>query len=144
MHYPMYGLHPSNSFQDKRQNHWTMKYVTDLHIFYEVNLCVTLTHYSKFGILPSNSIQERIPISYMLVFQSLCFIWYAVWYVCNEIWNKYCLNHIVFKILGKITQPWNIGHSDLHLMTGKIGSYGGLVSDLMSLEGVSIKEKDIY
>ena len=27
------------------------------------------------------------------------------------------IHQTVFKILGKITQPWNIGHNDLHLMT---------------------------
>ena len=31
--------------------------VTDLYIFYVVNLCVTLTHYAKYGIHPSYSLQ---------------------------------------------------------------------------------------
>ena len=32
--------------------------VTDLYIFYKVNLCVTLIHYVKYDLHPSNSLQD--------------------------------------------------------------------------------------
>ena len=51
------------------------------------------------------------------------------------------VHQIVFKILSKNTQPWNIGHTDLHLMTQKPRSYGCLISDIILLEGISIKER---
>ena len=53
IHYPIYDIHPSNTLEDIRQNHWTMKY-----IFYEVNLCTILIHYPKYNITTSNSLQD--------------------------------------------------------------------------------------
>ena len=76
------------------------------YIFYEVNFCVILIHYPKYDLHPpSNSpldvrqnhwtMKHRSPLTH---YPSMTFI-----------------HQKVFKILGNITQPWNIGHSDLHL-----------------------------
>ena len=48
---------------------------------------------------------------------------------------------IVPMTLGKITPPWNIGYTDLHFRTENPMSYGWLMSNVISLEGVAIKEK---
>ena len=57
------------------------------------------------------------------------------------------IRQIVFKIhvhvLGKITQPWNIGHTELLLQTQKPMSYGWPNFDILSLEVVSMKEKAV-
>ena len=49
-----YDLHPSNSLQDIRQNHWTMKHRPRN----DANLCVTLIHNPKYNIPQSNSLQD--------------------------------------------------------------------------------------
>ena len=97
IHYPKYDLHPSNSFQDIRQNRWTMKYRSLTYIYF----------------------MRSIIVSHWSIIPSVTFI-----------------HQTVFKILGKVIQPWNIGHSDLHLMTQKAGSYGWLISDTMSYRGI--------
>ena len=73
-----YGVLISNSLQDIRQNHWTMKY-TVTYIYFEVKRWVILTHNPE-----------------------MMFI-----------------HETVFKITG----PWNIGHSDLHLLWSHTDSY---------------------
>ena len=52
------------------------------------------------------------------------------------------IQQIVFNILGKINQPWNIGHTDFHLKTQKPMSFGWLISDIIPLERVSIEEPE--
>ena len=74
IHYPKYNISPSNSLQDMKQNHSAIKqrsltYIylmrtifvshcsiiptmmfihhVDLYIYFEVNVCVTLSHYLK-------------------------------------------------------------------------------------------------
>ena len=71
IHYIKYDLHPSNSLQDIRQNHWTMKYMSLTHI-----RLMRPTFVSHWSIIPN-----------------IIFLYQAV-----------------FKILSKITGPWNIGH----------------------------------
>ena len=51
------------------------------------------------------------------------------------------IHKIVFRIYGKITGPWNIGHADLHFMTHKSMSQGLAMSDQLSAQVVSITEK---
>ena len=42
-----YDVHTSNSLQDIKHNHWTMKYRSVTYIYYEVKGHVPLTHYPK-------------------------------------------------------------------------------------------------
>ena len=54
-------------------------------------------------------------------------------------------HQIAFEVLSKITQPWNIGHDDLQFRKTKTPmSYGWLISDIISSEGVSMNEKAEY
>ena len=41
IHYPKYDLHPSNSFQDIRQNHWTMKCRSPTYIYFMWSIFVS-------------------------------------------------------------------------------------------------------
>ena len=46
--------HISNSFQNIRQNHWTMKYRSLSYIYFEVKVCIALTHYPMFDVNPKS------------------------------------------------------------------------------------------
>ena len=82
--------------------------VTDLHIFYEVILCVTLIYYPKYDLHPSNSFQDIRQNHWTMKYRSLTYI-----YFMRSIFESHCLiipsmtfiHQIVFKILGKIIQP---------------------------------------
>ena len=103
-HYTKYDIPPSNSLQDIKQNHWTMKYRSPTYIYFMRSIFV-----SQWSIIPSMTF----------------------------------IHQAAFKILGKITQPWNIGHSNLYLKIQKPMSYGWLISNIISLEEVAMKEKAI-
>ena len=50
--------------------------------------------------------------------------------------------HQIVKIFGKITQPWNTGHTDLHLKMQKPIAYQWLISEI-SLEGLAWKQSNV-
>ena len=111
------------------------KIIRPQNIFYEVNLCVTLIHYPKYDLQPSNSFQNIRQNHWPMKYRSQIYIYFMRSIFVSHwpiIPSMTIIHQIVFKILGKIIQPWNIGHSDLYLMTQKAGSYGWLMSDLMS------------
>ena len=127
-----YDLHPSNSFQDIRQNQCTLRYSSLTYIYimcsifvlhWFIRSSVTFIHqivFKRIGKItgPWNIGQWPIYIffvSHWPIIPSMTFI-----------------HQVVFKILSKIIQPWNKGHSDFHLMTWKAGSYGWMMSDLVS------------
>ena len=88
--------------------------VTDPHIFYMVDLWVTLIHYPKYNISPSNNLQDMKQNRWTIKYRSLTYK-----YLVRSI-------YIILKILSKITRPWNIGHVDLYLLRGQ--SLGHTVS----------------
>ena len=108
--------------------HWPM-------YFYEVNLCVTRIYYPKYDLRLSNSFQDIRQNHWTMKYRSLTYI-YFMRSIFVPHWpiipSMTFIHQTVFKISGKIDQSWNIGKSDLHLMTWKAGSYGWLTSDLMS------------
>ena len=71
INYIIYDLHPSNSFQDMRQNQ-----VTDPHLLNEANLCVTLIHYPKYNTPPSNSLQDIKQNHWTMKYRSLTCIYF--------------------------------------------------------------------
>ena len=93
---------------------------TDPHIFYKVDLWVTLIHFPKYNISQSKSLQDvkQNPIKY----RSLTYI-----YLIRSIYaSHWFIDQIILKISSKVTRPWNIGHIDLHLLWGQ--SLGHTVS----------------
>ena len=98
------------------------KYVTDLYIFYEINLCVTLIHYIKYDLHPSDSLQDLRQIHWTIKYRSLTHIglirptfvshWSIIPYIIF-------LHQTVFKILSKITGPRNIGHWSTGILWGQ-------------------------
>ena len=95
IHYIKYDLHPSNSLQDIRQNHWTMNYRSQNH------LCVTLIHYPKYNICPSNSLQVIEQNHWTMKYRSLTYIYFmrSIFVSHWSIIQCMTFNHqIVFKI----------------------------------------------
>ena len=87
--------------------------VINLHIFYEVNLCVTLIHYHKYDIPPSNSLQDIKQSNWTAKYRSLTCI-YFIRLIFVSHWSivpsMTFLHQIIFKILSKVTGPQNTGH----------------------------------
>ena len=90
--------------------------VTDPHIFYEVDLCVTLIHYPKYNI--SNSLPDKKRNHWTIKYRLLTYI-YSMRSITVSHWSiiptMLFIHQIILKILSKITRPWNIGHVDLYL-----------------------------
>ena len=97
--------------------HWPSRYMAksldyDLHInaLYEVNHCDTLGHYTKYDIHPSNSLEDIKQIHWTTKYRSLTYIYFmrsifvSHWSIIP---SMTFIHQIVFKILGKTTQPWN-------------------------------------
>ena len=105
----------------------TLSKVSDLHTYYEVNICVVLIQYLKYDLHISNSLQEvtKSLIEWNISQCDLYLFWGQRLDHTDSLSKRLTSIHqIVFKILRKITQPWNTGHTDLDLMTQKPRSYG--------------------
>ena len=99
-----------------------IKYVTGLYIFYEINLCVTLIHYIKYDLHPSDSLQDLRQNHWTIKYRSLthiCLIRPTFVSYWSIIQNIIFLHQTVFKILSKITGPWNIGHWPTGILWGQ-------------------------
>ena len=92
--------------------------VTDPHIFYKVDLCVTLIHYPKYNISPSNSLQDMKQNHWTIKYRSLTYtylmrpIFVSHWFIIS---TMMFIHQILLKILCNITISWNTGHVDLYL-----------------------------
>ena len=110
-----------------------MKYT---HIFYEVDLCVTLMHYPKYNISPSNSLQDIKQNHWIIKYWSLTYI-YLMRSIFVSLWSiiptMMFIHQIILKILSKITRPWNIGLSDIYLFWGQSLGHTVLLSENMTL-----------
>ena len=102
---------PAGYNNDIRQNQWTMKYRSLTHIFYEVNLCVTLIYYPKYNISPSDSLQDIKQNHWTIKYRSLTYI-YLMRSIFVSHWSiiptMMFIHQIILKILSKITRPWFI------------------------------------
>ena len=59
IYYPKYNTSPSNSIQDIKQNHWTIKYRSLTYIYSMRSIsCVTLIHYTNYDVHPSNNLED--------------------------------------------------------------------------------------
>ena len=114
----------SNSLQDIRQNHWTMKYRSQWYTF-----IVRSNVDSYWLIIPkyvhtSNSLQDIRQNHWTMKCKSQWprFIFRSnigsYWLIIPELKNQ-----TVFKIKGKIIGPWTIRHTDLHLFLGQTSGY---------------------
>ena len=110
--------------------------VTDPHIFYKVNLWVTLIQYLKNNISPSNNLQDMKQNHWTIKYRSLTYI-YLVWSIYVSHWSiiptMMFIHQIILKILSKITRPWNIGHADLYLLWGQSLGHTVSLSENMTL-----------
>ena len=117
------------SYKAKSMDHEIQ--VTDLHIFYKVDLWVTLIHYRKYNISPSKSLQDMT-----IKYRSLTYI-YLIRSVYVTHWSiiptMMFIYQIILKILSKITRPWNIGHEDLYLLWDQSLGHTVLLSENMTL-----------
>ena len=50
-------------------------YGADPHIFYEIDLCVTLIHYPKYNISPSNNLPDKKQNHLTIKYRSLTYIY---------------------------------------------------------------------
>ena len=115
-----YDTHPSKSLWDIRQNQWTMKYRSQWHTFI-LRSCVR----SYWFIIPNNyvhtwnSLQAIRHNHWTIKYRSqwLTFILRpkvrSYWFILQ----KYDV--LPLKIQGKVTGPWNIGHSILQIFWGQ-------------------------
>ena len=97
-------------------------YVTDPHIFYKVDLCVTLIHYPKYNISPLKRLQDMKDNCCTVKYRSRTNI-YLIRSIYASHWSiiptMMFIHQIILKILSKITRAWNICHVDLYLLWGQ-------------------------
>ena len=106
--------------------------VTDPHVFYKVDLWVTLIHNPKSNVSPSNSLQAMKQNRWTIKFRSLTYIYF--------VWSIY---QIILKILSKITTQWNIGHVDLYLLWGQsLGHTVSLSENMALIHQIILEIKD--
>ena len=113
---PSYHVHISNSFNNIRQNHWTMKYRSKWPTFI---LRSSIKSYwlisPRYHAYKSKCLQDKTQNHWIMKYRSQwpTFILRSriksYWLIIPR---YYIIHQIVFKIWGKITEPWNIGHSD--------------------------------
>ena len=110
--------------------------VTDPHIFYMVDLWVTLIHYPKYNVSPSNNLQDMKQNRWTIKHRSLTYI-YLVRSNYVSHWSiiptLMFIHQKILKILSKITRPWNIGHVDLYLLWGQSLGHTVSLSENMTL-----------
>ena len=89
-------------------------YVTDQHIFYEVNLCTILIHYPKHNVTTANSLQDiKLSLTYIYFMRS---IFVSHWCIIP---NMTFIHQMTLKILSKITGPWNIDQRPTYILWSK-------------------------
>ena len=110
--------------------------VTDTHIFYKVDLWVTLIHYPKYNITPSNSLQAMKQNCWTIKYRSLTYI-YLIRSTYVSHWSiiptMMFIYQIILKILSKIAWSWNISHVDLYLLWGQSLGHTVSLSENMTL-----------
>ena len=109
-----YHVYTSNSLQDIRQNHWTMKYRSQRPTF--IFRCSIKSYWlisPRYLVSTSNSLQNIRQIHWTMKYRSQWPIFLSqtstYWLISHIIMFTH---QIAFKIWGKITEPWNIGHKD--------------------------------
>ena len=112
---PRYHVYTSISLQDIKRNHWTMKYRSQWPTFIlRSNIKSYWLIIPRYHVYTSNSLQiirqnhwnmkYRSQGSNFILKSSIKSYWL--------ISQRFHVYTSVFKIQGKITEPWNIGHTD--------------------------------
>ena len=117
---------------DVTQNPWTMKYRSQRPIFIlRSNVITYWLNIQNYDVHTSNNLHDirhnHRTVKYRSCWPSLHDLLSAGWFNSKKTrkktsghtdsWSQIMMfiHQIVFKVLGKITGPWNIGHNDLHL-----------------------------
>ena len=125
---PSYHIYKSNSLQDIRQNHWTMKYKSQRPTF--IFRCSIKSYWlisPRYHVSISNSLQNIRQNHWNMNYRSQWHIFIlrsnvkSYWLISPRYYVY--IHQKAFKIWGKITEPWNIGHSDLLLFWGQASSH---------------------
>ena len=141
---PSYHIYTSNSLQDIRQNHWTMKYKSQRPtIIFRCSIKSYWLISPRYHVSISNSLQNIRQNHWTMKYRSQ----WPIFILRSTSSHTDSLAHVImfihqipFKIWGKITEPLNIGHSDLLLFWGQASSHtNSLFQGIMFIHQIAFK-----